>query len=56
MERALNKYNVEQLGDMPTEQEDGAIRISVCQMGGLASKEVREIKIAATEKLIKNMM
>ena len=53
MEKALEKYNVEQLGDIPTEREDGAIRILVCQMGGLASKEVREIKIAATERLIK---
>ena len=47
MEKALNKFNVEQLGDMPTAREDGAIRILVCQMGGLASKEV------TTEKLIK---
>ena len=53
MVKALNKFNVEQLGDMPTAREDGAIRILVCQMGGLASKEVREIKIAATEKFIK---
>jgi hypothetical protein len=27
MEKALNNYNVEQLGDIPTEREDGAIRI-----------------------------
>jgi hypothetical protein len=53
MEKALEKYNVAQLGDIPTEREDGAIRILVCKMGGLASKEVREIKIAATERLIK---
>jgi hypothetical protein len=38
---------------MPIEREDGAMRILVCQMGGLASPEVREIKIAATERLIK---
>jgi hypothetical protein len=50
LQKAVEKYNVEQLGDIPTEREDGAIRILVCQMGGLASKEVREIKLAATEK------
>jgi hypothetical protein len=35
------------------EREDGAVRILVCQMGGLASPEVRAIKIEATERLIK---
>jgi hypothetical protein len=29
MESALSKYNVEQLGQMPTEREDGAMRILV---------------------------
>jgi beta-xylosidase len=53
MELTLAKYNVEQLGVTPIEREDGAMRILVCQMGGLASPEVREIKIAATESLIK---
>ena len=53
LKRAVQKYNVEQLGDIPTEREGGAIRFLVCQMGGLGSKEDREIKIAATEKLIK---
>jgi hypothetical protein len=38
---------------MPTEREDGAMRILVCQMGGMGSPEVREIKINATERLIK---
>ena len=50
----MEKYNFAQLGDIPTEREDGAIRILVCKMRGLASKEVREIKIAATERLIKS--
>ena len=50
MEKTLAQYNVEQLGDMPLEREDGTMRILVCQMGGLASKEVREFKIAATER------
>jgi hypothetical protein len=53
MERIMTKHNVEQLGEMPTEREDGAMRILVCQMGGLGSPEVREIKIAATQRLIK---
>ena len=42
MESTLAQFNVEQLGNIPTQQEDGMMRILVCQMGGLASKEVRE--------------
>jgi len=53
MELTIARYNVEQLGDIPVEREDGAIRILVCQMGGLASPEVRAIKIETTERLIK---
>ena len=53
MESTLAQYNVEQLGEMPLVREDGTMRILVCQMGGLASAEVREFKIAATERLIK---
>jgi len=44
---------VEQLGNIPTQKEDRLMRILACQMGGLASKEVRESKIAATEQLIR---
>jgi hypothetical protein len=56
--RAIKKkiqcYNVEQLGEVPTEREDGTMRIIVCQMGGCTCHERREIKIVATERLIKN--
>ena len=52
MENKLRRYNVEQLGEIPVDREDGTMRILVCQMGGCASREAREIKIAATEKLI----
>ena len=53
MELTIARYNVKQLGDIPVGREDGAVRILVCQMGGLASPEVRAIKIEATERLIK---
>jgi hypothetical protein len=53
MEKKLRRYKVEQLGAMPSDQEDGTMRILVCQMGGCASKEARELKIEATEKLIR---
>jgi hypothetical protein len=43
-----------QLGDILDKRNDGTIRILECQMGGCASKEVREIKIAAREQLIKH--
>jgi hypothetical protein len=33
MEKKLRRYNMEQLGEMPLEQEDGMMRIVVCQMG-----------------------
>ena len=53
MEKKLRKYNVEQLGEMPLEREDGTMQILVCQMRGCASTEAREFKIATTEKLIR---
>ena len=46
------KYNVEQLGDIPLEREDGTMRVLISQMGGCASMETQEIKIATTEQLI----
>ncbi len=49
----VRKYNVPQLGDIKEERDDGNMRILICQMGGCASKEIREIKIAAVEKLIR---
>ncbi len=53
MEKKLRRYNVEQLGEMPSDQENGTMQILVCQIGGCASKKARELKIAATEKLIR---
>jgi hypothetical protein len=49
MEKKLTKYNVERLGGMPMEREDGTIRVLVSQMGGCTSMETWEIKITATE-------
>ena len=53
MKKTLAQFNVEQLGNIPIQQEDGMMRIIMCQMGGMASKEVREFKIAATNRLVK---
>ncbi len=53
MKKKIQCYNVEQLGDIPTEREDGTMRILVCQMGGCTSVETRGIKIAATERRIR---
>jgi hypothetical protein len=47
------KYNVEQLGDIPLERDDGTMRVLVSQMGGCASLETQEIKKSATEQLIR---
>ncbi len=52
IEKKLMKYNMEQLREMPIEREDSTMRVLVSQMGGCASMERREIKIAATERLI----
>ena len=52
MEAKLAKYNVDQLREIPIKREDGTMRIMVCQMGGYAGKEVREIKMSTMEKLI----
>ncbi len=53
MKKKLEKYNVEQLGKLPIEREDDTMRVLMNQMGGCASMEIREIKIAATERLIR---
>jgi hypothetical protein len=55
MQKKIQRYNVEQLGSIPTEREDGTMRILVCQMGGCASVKMREITISATERLIRNL-
>ncbi len=34
MEKNFTRYNVEQLGEIPIEREDGTMRVLVCQMGG----------------------
>jgi hypothetical protein len=52
IEKKLTRYNVEQLGEIPIEREDGTMRVLVCRMGGCTSMETREIKIASTEQLI----
>ena len=52
MEKKLTKYNMEQLGEMPIEREDGTMRVLVSQMGGCVSMETGEIKIAATKQLV----
>ncbi len=52
MEKKLSKYNVERLGELPTEREDGTMRVLICQMGECASMETREIKMAVTKRLI----
>jgi hypothetical protein len=53
LESKVRKCNVPQLGEILEERDDGNMRILVCQMGGCVSKESREIKIAAVEKLIR---
>ncbi len=52
MEKETIKYNVEWLGNIPLDMEDGTMRVLVSQMGSCASLEMPEIKIAATEHLI----
>ncbi len=52
MGKKLTKYNVEHLGEIPTVREDGTMRVLVSRMGGCASMETRQLKIAATEWLI----
>ncbi len=44
MQKKIQRNNVEQLVGILTEREDGLTRILVCQMGGCASVEMREIK------------
>ncbi len=46
MEKKLRKYNVDELGETPLEQDDGTIQILVCQTGGCVRVEAREFEIA----------
>jgi hypothetical protein len=52
-EKKLSRYNVEQLGELPTEWEDGTMLVLVSRMGGCASIETKEVKMAVPEKLIR---
>ncbi len=52
MEEKLTKYNVPLLEDMPTRRDNGAFRILVSQMGGCSGRDIREQKIAVTERLM----
>ena len=52
LEKSIQAMNVTQLGHLPEERSDGSLRVLVCQLGGCASKEIREFKMAAVEKLI----
>jgi hypothetical protein len=52
VEAKLAKYNIEQLGEIPIKREDATMRILVCQMGGCAGKEDRQIKMSTIENLI----
>jgi hypothetical protein len=42
MEKKLIKYNVEQLGNIPLEREDGTMRVLFSQIGGCASMETQK--------------
>ncbi len=39
MVKKLSRYNVEQLGDLLLEREDGTMRVLVSQMGGCAGNK-----------------
>jgi hypothetical protein len=41
MQQKIQRFNVEQLGEMPIAREDGTMRILMFQMEGCASAEVR---------------
>ena len=55
MAKKLQRYNMEGRGELPTERGDGMMmmRVLVSQMRGCTSMETREIKMAATKKLIR---
>ncbi len=43
MAKKLQRYNMERLGEIPTERENGTMRVLVSQLGGCALVETREI-------------
>ena len=53
MEKAVQEIGEPLLEHTPVQRVDGVMRVLACQMGGCASPEVREFKLAVVERLIK---
>ena len=45
LERKFKRYNVAELGSMPSEKEEGRCRMLYCQLNNASTKEVREVKM-----------
>ena len=51
LERKFKRYNVAELGSMPSEKEEGRCRMLYCQLNNASTKEVREVKMSAVTHL-----
>ena len=54
LERKFKRYNVAELGSIPSEKEEGRCRMLYCQLNNASTKEVREVKMSAVTHLNTN--
>ena len=47
LEEKFKRYNVSELGNMPTENQEDRCRMRYCQLNNASTKEVREVKMSA---------
>ena len=53
LEEKFKRYNVSELGNMPTENQEDRCRMRYCQLNNASTKEVREVKMSAVTLLNK---
>ena len=53
LEKKFKRYNVSELGSMPTEEQEGMYRMLYCQLNNASTKEAREINMSAVTLLNK---
>ena len=46
-EEKLERYNISEPGNMPTEKHEDRCRMRYCQLNNASTKEVREVKMSA---------
>ena len=51
LEKNFKRYNVSELGSIPTKKQEDIYRMRYCQLNNASTKEVREVKMSAVTLL-----